>query len=791
MATQPTQLPVASESPRDLKFNAGKIDEFVTSLALKYQDRFGTEHYTIEGLRQLAQEAIAQFGWITVDSFQDGATLTLPNQVLRDESTGEYYRWDGALPKVVPANSTPQSTGGVGKGGWISVGDASLRTNLMSPNEGMGDALVRVRQPFEGAATRTQHDKNADVLDAADWDITPDSPADQTLKFGKMQSEAAGRKVRLGKGTYIANLSITNTLELLGDSMGSTIVKRPSNSIASKFLSISGPVNVTIENITFDGNKSNNTVGASNISVTSDCASLHLTKVRSTNALSLHGIEIGNDNAIKTDSGIRVIKDSQIDNNGCYGVRVTRVNGVTIENCLTYANGDCGIIVDYIVFPPVAGTQRSIIVKNNRCYENISAGIYVSGFTEGGAPSATLYGPSTNANFNIIVSGNHIRGNKRYGLAVQANGFICSDNICVENGDYTSAVGSAYAGILINGSNGTISNNLCRNNSGYGMDLGGTQYFTCNNNTVMENATQPGGGFVGINLGACQYGTIANNTVGLNGPSGYGTQILVPGYDGGNTSFQTLTTALNITGNTCILGFGSSRIGIRLYGRALECSVTNNKTSGASKFTSIAIETNDPVFVTNNSHSDSNTGVAIPAVNNAAALVIPDFADEVRVTGSNTQITNILTYSHSIYLNKVSEAVVTAQGSGYNPLALPSVTISGGGGSGATAVAAVDGAGRVISINITNAGSGYTTQPTITISAPPSGGTQASATARVGVANFEGRKIRLYFDSATTLSSGNNIVLPGSTTSISIPANGVVDLMGNVSAKLVLAGKSF
>lgn len=132
MTTQPTQNPVPSESPRDLKFNAGKIDEFVTSLALKYKDRFGTEHYTIEGLRQLAQEAIAAFGWIAMDSFQDGATLTLPNQVLRDETTGEYYRWDGVFPKEVPADSTPDSSGGVEKGAWVSVGDASLRSMLAS-----------------------------------------------------------------------------------------------------------------------------------------------------------------------------------------------------------------------------------------------------------------------------------------------------------------------------------------------------------------------------------------------------------------------------------------------------------------------------------------------------------------------------------------------------------------------------------------------------------------------------------------------------------------------------------
>lgn len=134
MATTPTNLPVPSESPRDLKFNAGKIDEFVTSLVNTYVDRFGNEHYTIEGLRWLAQQAIAQYGWIPVGTFQAGATLTLPNQILKDTTDGEYYRWDGSLPKTVPVDSTPDSTGGVGSGAWINVGDSTLRALLASAN---------------------------------------------------------------------------------------------------------------------------------------------------------------------------------------------------------------------------------------------------------------------------------------------------------------------------------------------------------------------------------------------------------------------------------------------------------------------------------------------------------------------------------------------------------------------------------------------------------------------------------------------------------------------------------
>nr|DAP76221.1 MAG TPA: tailspike protein [Caudoviricetes sp.] len=150
MATQPTNLPVPSESYRDLKFNAGKIDEFVTSLQNEYEDRFGNKHYTIEGIRWVAQQAMAAFGYITLDSFEDGNTLTLPNQILRLEATGEYYRWDGSFPKVVPANSTPESTGGIGTGKWLSVGDASLRAALAATG---GVDLVN------GAAKQTDVDK--------------------------------------------------------------------------------------------------------------------------------------------------------------------------------------------------------------------------------------------------------------------------------------------------------------------------------------------------------------------------------------------------------------------------------------------------------------------------------------------------------------------------------------------------------------------------------------------------------------------------------------------------------
>lgn len=78
--------------------------------------------------------------------------------------------------------------------------------------------------------------------------------------------------------------------------------------------------------------------------------------------------------------------------------------------------------------------------------------------------------------------------------------------------------------------------------------------------------------------------------------------------------------------------------------------------------------------------------------------------------------------------------VMTNQGSGY--VTAPTVTITGGGGSGAEAVPTFNAStGRITAVTMRLAdsvrfwtrGSGYTSIPTVTISAPPAGGTQATA----------------------------------------------------------------
>ncbi|HFN6537571.1 TPA: hypothetical protein ACHFYQ_002629 [Citrobacter freundii] len=170
MSTTPTNMPVPSEKPQDLKFNAGKIDEFVTSMAQQYIDRFGNAHYTIEGLKQLTLQQIYNLGWNLAGTFQGGGTVTAAGDVLQDTSTNVWYRWDDltTLPKTVPAGSTPESSGGTGEGKWqpVDISDV-LRKDLAA---GTGSLLVGydLNQPSSQLTTVDRKLRNSIDL-AADF----------------------------------------------------------------------------------------------------------------------------------------------------------------------------------------------------------------------------------------------------------------------------------------------------------------------------------------------------------------------------------------------------------------------------------------------------------------------------------------------------------------------------------------------------------------------------------------------------------------------------------------------
>lgn len=74
---------------------------------------------------ELYRRSYAEAGYSVVDgSFEVGGTISSAAEALIHEASGKTYSWEGALPKNVPAGSTPDSTGGVAAGAWHDVTSA-------------------------------------------------------------------------------------------------------------------------------------------------------------------------------------------------------------------------------------------------------------------------------------------------------------------------------------------------------------------------------------------------------------------------------------------------------------------------------------------------------------------------------------------------------------------------------------------------------------------------------------------------------------------------------------------
>ena len=140
---------------------------------------------------------------------------------------GNYYAWKGALPKVVPAASSPASTGGIGAGAWALASDAVLRNDLANGNgslvglgggytvadlssvaTGAGDALLAVKQPYDNTASRTQHDKNAETLSILDFYIPNQPDWTQAFKNAARVSADVGKQIFVPAGIYLVSDSI-------------------------------------------------------------------------------------------------------------------------------------------------------------------------------------------------------------------------------------------------------------------------------------------------------------------------------------------------------------------------------------------------------------------------------------------------------------------------------------------------------------------------------------------------------------------------------------------------------
>ncbi len=81
---------------------------------------------------------------VVTDTFTTGSTLRVANELLTHN--GNQYRWAGPLPKTVPANSTPDSTGGIGTNAWVNLSTISTE-NIVYGGMGLNQYLSSLALP--------------------------------------------------------------------------------------------------------------------------------------------------------------------------------------------------------------------------------------------------------------------------------------------------------------------------------------------------------------------------------------------------------------------------------------------------------------------------------------------------------------------------------------------------------------------------------------------------------------------------------------------------------------------
>lgn len=93
-----------------------------------------------------------------------------------------------------------------------------IREDLSSPDDGLGDSLIAVKQPFTGAIARTQHDKNQEVMSVKDFGAIGDGVTDDTQAIqNAINNCPSGSVLMFPDSSYlVGHLSVIKPINLVG-----------------------------------------------------------------------------------------------------------------------------------------------------------------------------------------------------------------------------------------------------------------------------------------------------------------------------------------------------------------------------------------------------------------------------------------------------------------------------------------------------------------------------------------------------------------------------------------------
>lgn len=523
---------------------------------------------------------------------------------------------------------------------------------------------------------------------------------------------------------------------------------------------------------TVDANRENTATGCHAIRIFGTQTRIGLSKITVRGAKAVSGWGDGVSWQTGQGAGQHMVSECTFDDNDGTGLNVSDGRDIIVFNSRANRNGGNGFRFNNFD-TTFAQKLRSITIQGNTARNNASSGIGVGNLVEDNNISTARrkYSFENMEASDIVIQGNVCEYNAVYGIGSAARGISILGNTVRYNG----TVGNPNGGILTNSYRPSIIGNVVESNIGYGVDSGGSFRSIIEGNTISWNTG------TAISIECSNIPFVSGNKIMDNGDAGTSEsaagsvqiQTWKSGGDGNGNFFPMICVQPHITGNQFILS--QFRVGVRLDNGVEEPIVTNNIFWTTSPALAVRDFSKWAVISGNKVRGSSQSVLALTGT----VLNVPDILEDVTIDpASNPTITGIRTISQAAVGMGLAYIDVTNAGSGYSHTSPPTVSITGGGGSGATAVVRL-WEGTVIDIVITGRGSGYTSTPTVTISG--GGGSGATGVAKVGQTMRDDKKLSILANSPCTIAiiaaDGPNIVQPAAG-NIAMPTHGVLSLIG-------------
>lgn len=623
------------------------------------------------------------------------------------------------------------------------------------------DASPMQTSAIGGNTARSLGAHAADSIRIEDFGAVGNGSTDDSAAF--IAAIATMRPVRLGPKTYIVNgaLALTNSaaLTLLGIA-GQTTIRRLTQGTGSAWITLTAPV-VHVEGVIFDANTSL-TGSVTAVSVSASCLRSTFHRCAFSNAIAGSGLLFNQSDPTLARHTVTACEAFGNVN----GINAQAVDGLTVTACHLYNNSVAGLSIDLVTSAHTPKSRLAAII-GNQCYNN-QVGILVGDYANAYASPATISN-TTPDGMLCVVSSNIVHDNSEYGIVAQGYNLNVHGNLVYSNGG-TNVNGG---GILANCWVSSVSGNVVSNHAGFGIDAGAANFTMITNNIVSTSR-------IGINAGGAQEPRITGNFV--SAASYYGIVIYNNETTAGGAPIGVPSADVSITENVIDIPAGGG--GILLIDGPQNVHVARNDfiTTSGSDLSLCLLPLTDTVTIADNLvNGASSIHLYDPGETTSGtfsglySMLFPDVIDGVSILSASQPIQSLRSLNAGNYAGYVTFTKLTSGGSGYT--SAPTVSFSGGGGSGAAATAFVMN-GSVIGFRMTSLGSGYMSAPAVSLTG--GGGTGAAAIANVGITVPTGRRVKIYCNLPVTwaVSGSNPSQMTASGVSITTPGYSEVEWVG-------------